>query len=53
VAARLNQFGEGPCAFILKTANGNRLRAASKARWFDTDVSWFDPGVLGWRLGFE
>ncbi len=34
--ARLDQFGESPCAFILaSTKNG-----------------WFDPQKLGWRLGF-
>ncbi len=51
--ARLEQFGEAPCAFILAATRPGRYKASSKARWFGIDVSWFDPAVLGWRLGFE
>jgi len=39
IAKRIEQFGEGPCAFIL----GSR----------GTRVSWFDTQKLGWHLGFE
>jgi hypothetical protein len=40
IAARIAQFGEGPCAFLLSgTTHG-------KTRWFDT-------ARLGWRLGVE
>jgi hypothetical protein len=38
---RLEQFGEGPCAFILRAT-----KAPSTTRWFDS-------GKLGWYLGFE
>ena len=50
---RLARFGEGPCAFVLGTAQPARFHQASKSRWFGVDVSWFDPEKLGWRLGFE
>jgi catechol 2,3-dioxygenase-like lactoylglutathione lyase family enzyme len=52
LAARLERFGEGPCAFILGHTRG-KYAAASKSRWFGVDISWFDPEKLGWRLGFE
>ena len=51
--ARLDQFGEGPCAFVLGAANPGKFKAASKTRWFGVDISWFDPEKLGWHLGFE
>jgi hypothetical protein len=50
---RLEQFGEGPCAFILGAKKAGRYQAASKTRWFGADVSWFDTAKLGWYLGFE
>ena len=50
---RLEQFGEGPCAFILGAKKTGRYQAASKTRWFGADVSWFDNRKLGWYLGFE
>ena len=53
LAARLEQFGEGPCAFVLGARNPRRYQAASKTRWFGIDVSWFDTEKLGWHLGFE
>ncbi len=52
IRGRLEDFGEGPCAFILAAAR-DRAAAASNTRWFGRAVSWFDPGKLGWRLGFE
>jgi len=50
---RLARFGEAPCAFILGAAKPGQYRAASTTRWFGADISWFDPAVVGWRLGFE
>jgi hypothetical protein len=50
---RLEQFGEGPCAFVLGARKAGRYTADSKTRWFGKDVSWFDAAKLGWRLGFE
>jgi len=52
LAARLEQFGEGPWAFILTARKTGRYKAASKTRWFGADISWFDD-KLGWHLGFE
>jgi hypothetical protein len=40
IAQRIDQFSEGPCAFVLGSAQGTKL-------------SWFDPEKLGWHLGFE
>jgi hypothetical protein len=40
IAKRIDQFGEGPCAFIL----GSPKNGATQ---------WFDPQKLGWHLGFE
>ena len=53
LAARLEQFGEGPCAFILGARKPGKYKAASKSRWFGVDISWFDSASLGWHLGFE
>ncbi len=43
LATRLQNFGEGPCAFILRSRKANT----------DKSVSWLDAAKLGWRLGFE
>jgi hypothetical protein len=53
LASRLDQFGEGPCAFVLGAKRAGRYKAASKTRWFGADISWFDSEKLGWHLGFE
>jgi hypothetical protein len=53
IAQRIERFGEGPCAFILSARKSKSYRAASKARWFGSNVSWFDAAQLGWHLGFE
>jgi hypothetical protein len=50
---RLEQLGEGPCAFILGAKKPGRYKAASKTRWFGSDIGWFDTGKLGWYLGME
>lgn len=44
LAERIEQFGEGPCAFVLG-------RNGSAAPW--ANVKWFDTEKLGWHLGFE
>ncbi|HEV1285665.1 MAG TPA: VOC family protein [Bryobacteraceae bacterium] len=41
LAQRIEQFGEGPCAFVLGSN-----KASAKINWFDTEK-------LGWHLGFE
>ena len=54
LAARIDKFGEGPCAFILGGARSTKKYAtASKSQWFGASISWFDQQKLGWRLGFE
>jgi catechol 2,3-dioxygenase-like lactoylglutathione lyase family enzyme len=53
LSKRIERFGEAPCAFILAANRPGRFRAASRTRWFGADISWFDPDVPGWRLGFE
>jgi Glyoxalase-like domain len=50
---RLDRYGEGPCAFVLSAVRPGKYHAASKTRWFGSDISWFDPQTLGWRLGYE
>jgi hypothetical protein len=47
LTTRLQQFGEGPCAFVL----GSNKDGAYKATL--NGVSWFDTAKLGWHLGFE
>jgi Glyoxalase-like domain len=42
--ARLNQFGDAPCAFVLGTQRGQT--PGSKVRWLDS-------ARLGWHLGVE
>jgi hypothetical protein len=53
IAGHIEQFGEGPCAFVLSARRPGRYRPASHTRWFAGDFSWFDQEKLGWRLGFE
>lgn len=49
LGTRVEQFGDGPCALILKASKSPK----SGAQWFGTPVSWFDVSKLGWRLGSE
>ena len=53
LAERLAQFGEVPCAFVLSAAHPAQYRTSSGSRWFGKQISWFDPKILGWRLGIE
>jgi len=53
LAGRIAKFGEGPCAFVLQTARADRYETASRTQWFGAEISWFDDGRLGWRLGIE
>ena len=48
--ARLERFGEAPCAFILAANNPGKWKPAAKERWFGTEIGWLD---VGWRLGVE
>ncbi len=47
--ARLQQFGEAPCAFVLGVKSIASIMAPSK--WFGTRIFW--ASGLGWHLGFE
>ena len=51
--ARLEEFGEGPCAYVLSARRPGAYKPVSKTRWFGADISWFDAEKLGWHLGFE
>ncbi len=53
LAARLDQIGEGPCAFLLRASKTGSYRTKSKGKWFGSVVSWLDTGKMGWWLGFE
>ena len=53
LAARLEQFGEGPCAYVLAARKAGHYSTTSKTRWFGRDIAWFDAEKLGWRLGIE
>ncbi len=58
VARRIQQLGDGPCAFVLgKPEGGGPRRAtyqtAANSHWFGVPISWFDSARLGWHLGFE
>jgi hypothetical protein len=54
LAARLNQIGEAPCAFILGSSKPPLAAGHSNARnWFGRPVVWLSPETLGWRLGVE
>jgi len=59
IVQRIHDFGEGPCAFLLKpteTSNAApalRPPASSRSDWFGIRISWFNPDRLGWNLGVE
>jgi hypothetical protein len=53
LSARLESFGEAPCAFILGPRKGSYVMAGSKSKWFGHSVFWADAEQLGWHLGFE
>jgi len=53
LGTRVEQFGEGPCAFVLTAAGRTPAAASRKSRWFGREVAWFDPAKLGWRLGVQ
>jgi hypothetical protein len=49
--ARLAEFGEMPCAFIVGSPGG--LVGYRRSQWFGKAVVWADAAKLGWHLGFE
>jgi hypothetical protein len=52
IGERIQKVGEGPFAFILKTA-GTVDTLGPRSNWFGESIAWFSPEKLGWRLGFE
>jgi hypothetical protein len=53
LTARLENFGEAPCAFILGQRKGSGGLAGPKSKWFGHSVVWADTEKLGWHLGFQ
>jgi hypothetical protein len=53
LSARLERFGEAPCAFILGPRKGAYVMVGPKSKWFGHSVFWADAEKLGWHLGFE
>jgi hypothetical protein len=54
LSARIERFGEAPCAFILGSKKSSNVRVGPKpAKWFGHSVFWADAEKLGWHLGFE
>jgi hypothetical protein len=50
LSRRVQEYGDAPCAFILKANSGF---VGSPSRWFDGYIFWADEAGLGWRLGME
>jgi len=50
--ARIDRFGEAPCAFILGWRPSTAVDAHA-VKWFGKNLVWADAGRLGWHLGFE
>ncbi len=51
LAARIQKFGEAPCAILLRNTGQPR---SGDTIWFDRMVSWFDPQKIdGIQLGVE
>jgi hypothetical protein len=50
---RLNQAGEGPCAFVLGANSRAGLTATATSKWPGATVAWLNAAKLGWFLGIE
>ena len=53
LSARLESFGEAPCAFILGAKKSSNVMAGPKSKWFGHTVFWAHAEKLGWHLGFQ
>ncbi len=51
LAKRVGEFGEGPCAFVLHSADG--LTGSAGSQWFGSTIVWTNEQRLGWRLGLQ
>ena len=52
LSARIREFGEAPCAFILG-AHAMGINGPAPARWFGATILWANAERLGWHLGFQ
>lgn len=52
LSGRLDEFGDGPWAFVLHASNSG-FRASQSSNWFGVEIFWADESKLGWKLGFE
>jgi hypothetical protein len=52
LSARLDRFGDAPCAFLLG-ATGGITAGTAPSNWFGHSVFWASAEQLGWHLGFE
>ncbi len=51
LSARIERFGEAPCAFVLGSKQA-QIMGTIPSSWFG-HITWADSEKLGWRLGFE
>ena len=51
LARRVQEFGEAPCAFVLRT--DGIFTNSRPSPWFGGALVWFNQQELGWRLGRE
>jgi hypothetical protein len=51
LSRRVREYGDAPCAFLLKATNGITGPASGSSNWFGHSVIWMDDTKLGWRLG--
>lgn len=50
---RVQMFGAGPCAYVLRTDGTSTLPTVSHTQWAGAQISWADTKLLGWHLGIE
>jgi hypothetical protein len=52
LAARLRQFGEIPCAFVLGSTSPRSFPSSAQTKWFSRNLAWLDGKKLGgMRIG--
>ncbi|HEU4648456.1 MAG TPA: VOC family protein [Gemmatimonadales bacterium] len=56
LGARLEQYGDSPCAFVFTTVDAPRAAATmplgNETSWFGYRIGWIDPAeIFGWRIG--
>jgi hypothetical protein len=51
LSARLQRYGDAPCAFVLRATSG--VVGVRVSHWVGGPVSWADSDRLGWHLGFQ